>query len=233
MLKQVFSQYIITFEQQNAIKDKLPVIKEKLHAFFEENAYTVIGLPDSIQIPPEAPRIFALSSERHSHLEISLTQIKLVTKFDEKYAQDFAECFDYLEKRIQALNSVTREITDDEIIFNGIVTQFVDDEQKQAKEYILKKLYKPQINAKKIFDVMSKLTYKKDDIYYINASMNNIRQDEKNEIFGLELDINSRYFSNYKNYKYADEKIIDGTVQLYQDIVTNHLSEIIAGEFSI
>lgn len=234
MLKQIYSQYVINFEKNDDLIDYIDIFKEKLAPFFDKKAYTVVGLPDSVQVPPELPRIIAVSSNGHSSLEVNLMQISLNIKFDDQYWNDFDKCFQYIEKRISILDEIAMEIASNKIFFNGIVTQFIDEQITEPTSYILKHVYRDHVPKKHVFDVLSKLTYVKDKLYYINATINNARKDLQHESLGIQLDINSRYFANYsKDNKYADYSIIQGTRELYREVVMRHLAEIEKGELAI
>ena len=234
MLKQVYSQYVIRFEKKDDLTDDINIFKEKLADFFDKKAYTVVGLPDSVQVSPEIPRIIAVSSNGHASLEVNLMQICLNIKFDDQYWDNFDKCYRYMEKRIHSLNDIAMEISNNKIFFNGIVTQFVDEEIIEPTKYILKHIYHDHVSNKHVFDVLSKLTYVKDELYYTNATINNARKDLDHENLGVQLDINSRYFANYsKDKKYADRSIIQGTTELYYKVVKQHLTEIEKGELTI
>lgn len=234
MLQQVYSQYVINFEENADLIDYINVFKEKLAPFFNKKAYTVVGLPDSVPVPSELPRIIAVSSNGHSSLEVNLRQICLNIKFDDQYWNDFDKCYQYMKKRISILDEVAMEIANDKIFFNGIVTQFVDEQIAEPTAYILQHMYREHVSKNHIFDVLSKLTYVKDEVYYINTTINNARKDLQQECLGVQLDINSRYWANYsKESKYANRSIIQGTMKLYHEVVMQHLAEIEKGELAI
>lgn len=52
MLNQIYTQYIINFEKNDDIMDSLALFQEKLQPFFDRKAYTIIGIPDNIPVPP-------------------------------------------------------------------------------------------------------------------------------------------------------------------------------------
>ncbi len=234
MLEQVYMQYIINFEKYDDIVDHLVLFQDKLQPFFEKKAYTIVGIPDGIPVPPEMARIIAVSSNGHSSLEVSLSQIRLSTKFDSAYAGNRDKCLEYIEKRINIINKIAETVLDHKIFFNGIVSQFIDSDIQQPKEYILDHQYQNSINRNKLFDIFTKLTYIDSDRYYINLSFNNLRKDKIKENFGVQLDVNNRYFSNFnRDHKYADKELIDGTLELYTKIVQNPLENLIEGKLSI
>lgn len=139
-----------------------------------------------------------------------------------------------MKKRISVLDEVAMEIANDKIFFNGIVTQFVDEQIAEPTAYILQHMYREHVSKNHIFDVLSKLTYVKDEVYYINTTINNARKDLQQECLGVQLDINSRYWANYsKESKYANRSIIQGTMKLYHEVVMQHLAEIEKGELAI
>ena len=87
------------------------------------------------------------------------------------------------------------------MFFNGIVSQFVDDKVSDVKKDIISCLYKKELLDEDIFDILSKLTYIKDGTYYVNVTVNNIRDNNLIEALGVQLDINSRYNFNYNKEK--------------------------------
>lgn len=234
MLEQVYTQYIITFEKNDDILDRLALFQDRLQAFFEKKAYTTVGIPDSIPVPPEMARIIAISSNGHSSLEVSLSQIRLNTKFDSMYAHDLHKCQAYMEDRIKVINEIAEDVSDHKIFFNGIITQLIDAEIAHPTEYILDHQYKENIERKHLFDVLTKLTYIHANQYYINSTISNVRKDRMKENLGIQLDVNNRFFSNFdQNRKYADRELIDGTWSVYMEIIQHHLNELIEGKLSL
>ena len=234
MKKQIYSQYVIAFEQKNDILDQLNSIKEKMKDFFPPDAYLTFGVPSNFPVPPEMPRIAVSSKNNHSNLQISLNQIQLTTKFDENFQTDFSKCYEYLKNRIIVVNEITKTISEGRMFFNGIVSQFVDDKVSDVKKDIISCLYKNELLDENIFDILSKLTYIKDSTYYVNVTVNNIRDNNLIEALGVQLDINSRYNFNYnKEKKYIDEQVLNKLQDLYENIVINHFTEIIKGKFDI
>lgn len=235
MKKQIYSQYVIVFEQKNDILDQISFIKEKMRDFFPTDAYFTFGVPSTFPIPPEMPRITVSSQNNHSSLQISLNQIQLITKFDENFQTDFFQCYEYLKDRIMVVNEIARTISEGRMFFNGIVSQFVDDTISDVKKEIISCLYKKGLSEEAVFDILSKLTYIKDNTYYVNVTINNIRENNlAEEALGVQLDINSRYNFNYnKEKKYIDEQALNNLQDLYENIVMNHLTEIIEGKFDI
>lgn len=234
MKKQIYSQYVIAFEQKNDILDQINLIKEKMENFFPADAYLTFGVPSTFPVPPEMPRITVSSKNNHSNLQISLNQIQLTTKFDENFQTDFSQCYEYLKDRIMVVNEITKIISEGRMFFNGIVSQFVDDKISDVKKEIISCLYKKGLSNEDIFDILSKLTYIKDKTYYVNVTVNNIRENNLIEALGVQLDINSRYNFNYnKEKKYIDDQVLNNLQDLYKNIVMNHLKEIIEGKFDI
>jgi hypothetical protein len=234
MKKQIYSQYVIAFEQKNDILDQLNSIKEKMKDFFPTDSYLTFGIPSNFPVSPEMPRISVSSKNNHSNLQISLNQIQLTTKFDENFQTDFSQCYEYLKDRIIAVNEITKIISEGRMFFNGIVSQFVDNEISDVKKDIISCLYKKELSNEPIFDILSKLTYIEDKTYYVNVTVNNIRDNNLIEALGVQLDINSRYNFNYnKEKKYIDEQVLNKLQDLYENIVMNHLTEIIKGKFDI
>lgn len=234
MKKQIYSQYVIAFEQKNDILDELNSIKEKMKDFFPTDSYLTFGIPSNLPVSPELPRIAVSSKNNHSNLQISLNQIQLTTKFDENFQTDFSQCYEYLKDRIIAVNEITKIISEGRMFFNGIVSQFVDNEISDVKKDIISCLYKKELSNEPIFDILSKLTYIEDETYYVNVTVNNIRDNNLIEALGVQLDINSRYNFNYnKEKKYIDEQVLNKLQDLYENIVMNHLPEIIEGKFDI
>lgn len=132
------------------------------------------------------------------------------------------------------VNEITKTISEGRMFFNGIVSQFVDDKVSDVKKDIISCLYKKELLDEDIFDILSKLTYIKDGTYYVNVTVNNIRDNNLIEALGVQLDINSRYNFNYnKEKKYIDEQVLNNLQDLYENIVMNHLKEIIEGKFDI
>lgn len=234
MLNQIYTQYIINFEKNDDIMDSLALFQEKLQPFFDRKAYTIIGIPDNIPVPPDAARIIAISSNGHSSMEVSLSQIRLNTKLDSAYEGDLNKCQEYMEGRIKAINEIAEDVLNHRIFFNGVISQFIDPDISNPTDYIMNHQYKKDIKRDNLFDVLTKFTYVYSDQYYINSTISNIRKDKTRESFGIQLDVNNRYFSNFnEDHRYVDQTLIDGTLALYSEIVQNHLTELIEGKLSI
>lgn len=211
------------------MRENVPAIEKEMEKYYPLGSFNILAVPDNA--PPEVPRMIGVSPFHHSQLQISGNLVNLSVNFDDKYTADFKACYQYLYERIECVNQCIRKLTDN-MLYVGIAAQYVSDEadpKKVLKEILFK------INTKEeVFDLLGKITLKKDDMYYVNLALNNFRINKEKELLGVNVDINDRYQYNFKNEKLSDPDAISKIKDMQLNFAEHHLSALIKkGEISL
>ncbi len=228
MFKQLNAQYVINFEPNNKVKDYLGQMQEELSPYFRKDAFSVIGIPDGIIMPSEAPRILATSPKGHSLVQMSECAISLQTNFDESFSSDFNMCREYILERIYAINKVAKLVSGDKVLFCGIISVFNDDSVKNAAEFIRDKFFAGKGNN--IFDIIARFTFVEDDRYYKNIAVSNARKSLNEDALAVSVDINNRYQFNYNKAEHTTAEDFKRLLAIYDDFVGEKLELVREGK---
>ena len=228
MLKQMNAQYIVSFEPKGAIKDKQQLIQEMLSSYFPPASYSVIGLPVNATVPPEIPRMLAVSPFGHSTLQISESELRMQTNFDAQFNEDHVKCWEYFKERVDQLNELARCISGHRLLFAGIVAQFFDEDVENPSAFVRDKYFTNALEPD-VFDISARVTYVREERYYLNLIIDNLRDDEdpNKEALGVKVDINSRYAVKPRTLRYMDDELLAGVQTLYMSFVKKELTKVI------
>lgn len=225
MNKIVGIQGNINFQPFKLEKEHLRTIQDSLEDFYGSGSNTVLGVPAGA--PPEIPIMVCQSEHNHSQVHVSRVNGQFIARFDDNYSGRFDTCFDYCQKRIGLLNQALVEIGV-KINYSGIIVKYVCDKDLRAINNLRKKAFHFE-DSYKVFDVLGKATYVKDDIFYVNLSMSNLRNTSSNkETVDVSLDVNDRYYFNYANDVIHNPKETLGDIfKIHKDFAHNTLDDLI------
>lgn len=228
MNKIVGMQGSIAFQPLNLKKENLRNIQDTLEIFYGSGSNTVLGVPAST--PFEIPRMVCQSEHNHSQIHVSCVNGQFSARFDDKFSGNFDACFDYSQKRMVLLQKALLEIGVN-TSFSGIIVKYVCDNDICAIDRLREKAFVIEGNYK-VFDVLSRVTYVKDDTFYVNLSMNNLRnispKGPNKEAVGVSLDVNDRYCFNFKNDNpHNPEKSLEDIFKIHKDFANNTLDDLI------
>ena len=228
MLKQMNAQYVVSFEPQGAIKEQQQLIQKKLSSYFPPASYSVIGLPVNAAVPPEIPRMLAVSPFGHSTLQISESELRMQTNFDAQFNEDPVKCWEYFKERVDQLNDLARSISEHRLLFAGIVARFFDEDVENPSAFVRDKYFTNALESD-VFDIAARATYVREERYYLNLIIDNLRDDEdpNKEALGVKVDINSRYAVKPRTLRYMDDELLAGVQTLYMNFVKKELTKVI------
>lgn len=218
MFKELDAHYVINFEQGKGVKNYLSDIQNSLASFFPKDSYGVIGIPSGINLPPEIPRITAISPKGHTRIQISETQIDLNTAFDKEYNSDFAQCMNYLTVRINKINEIAQLVSYHKISYAGIVASFINTEITNPTEYIKREIFNGQ--SQEFYDILARFTFVNDNTFYKNISIDNARSNKNanDQVLRINLDVNNRYRfnTNKGDIKYTELDELGKLLDVYR-----------------
>lgn len=228
MLKQMNAQYIVSFEPQGAIKDKQQLIQEMLSSYFPPASYSVIGLPVNATVPPEIPRMLAVSPFGHTTLQISEADLRMQTNFDAQFNEDHVKCWEYFKERVEAINEVAKRVSENRLFFAGIIAQFFDEDVEKPSAFVRDKYFTSALDPN-VFDISARATYVREEQYYLNIIIDNLRDDKdpNKEALGVRVDINSRYAVQPGTLRYMGDELLAGVQTLYINYVEKELTNVI------
>lgn len=211
-------QFNMFFDPFPNIRDHAQKIERDFHEFFP-SGFTIF--PNQAIIPMEVPR-FAGNSEKG---EYSLT----VTGVNANFTQNINENNDKLIDLMENFNIIINKLYDNiidihpvhKILFCGITVLLKYSVKGNATSFIKDKFIKLN-DSDDFYDIATRFTYTTHDKYYINISVNNIRNKQlESDGIQIQIDINDRYRLNRAQEKnsYSENNI--------QNILTNLMVETI------
>ena len=219
-------QFNIFYSEIKDMRGKSNFIEKHFEIYFPE-PFNILPVPDNA--PAEIPRMIGVSTNQHSTLQISANTTQLHVNIDGDYCKDMKKCFEYMRDRMEAIKEIIKKLNVN-ILFAGLIIQIRNDKAKPV-DFINDKFFK--LNTKeKLFDIAGKATFIKEEKYYINLAMMNLRDMHKNEYLGINLDINDRYRHNFNISEYSDNDVISKILEFHIDILENKIDKFIEeGEF--
>ncbi len=235
------TKYVIHYPKICNLRRKAIEIEECLKDFFPLGA-NILPIPE--EAPADLPRLNFVSRYGHSMLNISLVNAQLLTSYDDKFNKSWDQCFDYLDKRIKAINNLIRERLESEFLFSGLTTEVLFDEFSDVDPIKTFKNKFIKCESSQIpFELGFKATFEKDKCYFINFNFANVRiyenvnaltmppslfeSIEKHHWLGVMIDINDKFGFNYtKNYRSSYEKTSE-ILKITNDFISGKLLGII------
>lgn len=221
-IKYVGLQYTMFFEPINDIREHSSIFEKKLKEHFS-SGFNI--LPNVENVPLEIPRMIGSNNEQKLVLSIS-SNSAIVQKRAE--IDDIDGEINKVRNIIEILDGVIKSIGGKHL-FSGLVIQGNLIIEQDAVEYLKEKFLNIETNDK-LFDLLAKITFVEDEKYYVNISLNNIRNIELTENkLGIELDINDRYRYNFKkaDYPYSDNNVIDKIYSILDNVLKEKLDKLL------
>lgn len=209
----------------------------------EFNSATILAIPDGVQA--EVPRIVTQSKHGHSILNVALTVTSLITQYSDRYTTDWNLCRKYISERCGSVYKIVDQLTGNKESYVGIISKIAyDNLSKDSLEILKTSLIKDSARLLgSPFDISCKLTYTYANRYYINITLENIRQYniealqkmpvENSGFIGITLDVNDRYAANLDKEYVSGKEAFDSILEITSNIITNKLDDLIMkGEFT-
>ena len=207
---------------------------------------TILPIPEQVQ--DEVPRIIAQTKNGHSVLNIALSVSSFITNYNGEFVSDWNKCKEYLAQRCSDIYQIIDNMTENNNTFVGLITNVeIDDLDGTGLEILKKSLFGEETEKMgELYDLSCKLTYVYKNRYYINITLQNLREfsvqqynngrtciaGERKHTVSASIDINDRYAANNDvNYK-SKKEAFDGILQITSNIIDNKLENLVRkGEF--
>lgn len=208
---------------------------------------TILPIPEQVQ--DEVPRIILQTKNGHSMLNIALSVASFTTNYTGDFATEWDKCKSYLEERGSDIYKIINMMTEgNSNIFVGLITNVEIDDLDSTGLAVLKRsvLKNEAKKMGKLHDISCKFTYIYKQRYYINVTLENMREfsvqeydygracitGEKRHIISASIDINDRYASNHSLEYQSQKEAFDEILQITNNIINNKLDEFVRkGEF--
>ncbi len=201
----------------------------------------ILSVPD--QLNAEIPRMIVNTKNNHSLLNISLIGATLTTNFDGDFVDNWKQCETYLKSRMNTVYNLVDEMTNKNEEYTGLISRLEYTPADESAVNMIKKVLLKE-NGEKLgnpYDISCKFTYIYRDKYFINISLENIREykadrieggkalitETGNSSIGITLDINDRYLANSKKeYRTSKDAFVD-LLNLTSEFATDRLENLV------
>lgn len=208
---------------------------------------TILPIPEQVQ--DEVPRIIAQTKNGHSMLNIALTVSSFTTNYNGDFVSDWNRCKEYLSQRCSDIYKIIDDMTDNNNIFVGLITNVeIDDLDRTGLEMLKKSLLSEKAaQMDELYDLSCKLTYVYKKQYYINITLQNLREfsvqqynngrtcitGERKHTVSASIDINDRYAANNDMHYKSKKEAFDEILYITSNIIDNKLENLVRkGEFA-
>ncbi len=207
---------------------------------------TILPVPEQVQ--DEVPRIIVQTKNGHSVLNIALSVASLTTNYNGDFSREWNLCRSYLNERCASVYEIINKMTDNNNIFVGLITNVeLENLDKTGLEILFHSLFNG--NEHKLgnpYDLSCKLTYVYKERYYINITLENMREfsvetscngrnyitGEKRHTISASIDINDRYAANMDQKYLSNKCAFDEILEITSNIINNKLLHLVReGEF--
>lgn len=207
---------------------------------------TILPIPEQVQ--DEVPRIIAQTKNGHSVLNIALSVSSFITNHNGEFLSDWNKCKEYLAQRCSDIYQIIESMTENNNTFVGLITNVeIDDLDGTGLEILKKSLFGEDTEKMgKLYDLSCKLTYVYKRRYYINITLQNLREfsvqqysngrtcitGERKHTISASIDINDRYAANNDMDYESKKEAFDEILQITSNIIDNKLEYLVRkGEF--
>ncbi len=229
----------ITYPMVMDCRKKFIDSEDVLREFFQPA--NILSVPD--QLNAEIPRMIVATKNNHSFLNISLIGATLTTNFDGDFVDNWKYCETYLEARMNAVYNLVDEMTNNDEEYTGLITRLEYTPSDDSAVNIIKKTMLRE-EGKKLgnpYDISCKFTYIYEDEFFINVSLENVREYKAERIdgskalltetgkstIGITLDINDRYLANSKKEYRTSKNTFANLLNLTSEFVTGRLESLV------
>ena len=207
---------------------------------------TILPIPEQVQ--DEVPRIIAQTKNGHSVLNIALSVSSFITNYNGEFLSDWNKCKEYLAQRCSDIYQMIDNMTENNNTFVGLITNVeIDDLDGTGLEILKKSLFGVETEKMgELYDLSCKLTYVYKNRYYINITLQNLREfsvqqysngrtcitGERKHTISASIDINDRYAANNDMDYESKKEAFDEILQITSNIIDNKLENLVRkGEF--
>lgn len=186
---------------------------------YGELAINQFGIP--VEAPSEIPRILIVSQKFNFQLQISKNMLQVNVPFNLNVDENSVQ---YLQNTVDGMKTLLILFKEFkvEILYVGVMANYVSNIDNGVK-HILSKCYNIDNLQDKdnIYDIMSRITYVEDDIYYKNMTIGNIRETiSQNNLVGISYDVNDRYrYNSTKQISASKDDTLDKILSIHKRFI--------------
>jgi len=215
--------------------------KDQIEVALKEEYPSLSASPIPDNIPPEIPRITAVSHHGFSNLLISTNSIQFVTRFDDSFNKDWSnKCKPYIKEHVSSIFNTVYPLFS-KMLYCGLTLNIIQETTDLSVDVINKNQLKQKyISNIPLYDVEMKQAFKYLDKYYVNLLLRNQRVNplnqkqvnilskiENDKLMGIVLDVNDRYAANYQNCYTSTIESYNHISSIVDDIVCHKIDDFI------
>ena len=228
----VFFPHVENIKKEYILNEQ--ILKDKF------NAAGILPIPDDA--PVEIPRIVISTIKEHSQLNIAPETVNFQTIYDNEFSNDWEKCEEYIKSRMDDVFKLTDILTNNRYSYVGIVTNILWDDITESANAILYKNITKKDAPNNLDDFSVKYTYIENDKYYINITIQSLKDyGNKNiKIAGelsdsnivsrriqITLDVNDRLaFNNNVDYL-SNKESFNEVLKLTTMIINEKLNKLV------
>jgi hypothetical protein len=235
--------FSIFYPPINNIREQIFKLETELSEYFVK-PFNLIPIPN--EAPPEFPRMTATSNHGYTNLNISINSTQIITNYDSNFSNDWAKCESYILDRANRIYDLLSPFFANRILFCGLTTDLlIEVSNKNAVDKIKGSLFR--LESDKPYDLLGKVTFVKDEKYYLNYLIQNqrfpnpigivgipLKMLETDNFIELNIDVNDRYAFNYGNNYASSKEVFGEIIGITRKIVNEKIDKIInEGRFDI
>ena len=186
---------------------------------YGELAINQFGIP--VEAPSEIPRILIVSQKFNFQLQISKNMLQVNVPFNLNVDGNPVQ---YLQSTVDGMKTLLILFKEfkAEILYVGVMANYVSNIDNGVN-HILSKCYNTDNLQDKdnIYDIMSRITYVEDDIYYKNMTIGNIRETiSQDNLVGISYDVNDRYrYNSTKQISASRDDTLDKILSIHKRFI--------------
>lgn len=223
----------------------------------EDNLKPLFAIPMQYPaIPEDAPaeiiRVFGNSLNGHSVLQISQTELKLQTRYDNGFELDWSKCAQYIRDKLVGLHPLTLDLSDGNVLsFGLIVGLHFPSSVGSTNETIRTKILSNNSLPQKIDELSVKVTQPIMDRFFLNISVSTVKEYKaslaqgrsdiiyfdkvpSSEAILFTIDVNDKLTGNHSETYISDQNAIEEVFKIMKETIEIRAGKIFsAGDWSL
>lgn len=162
-------QVTFWFNEIDNFKDLQNILDKELNKIF--SPFNLTGVPSNFD--PIIPRINSNTIGGHTVFNMSKINVKISTRFDNDYVNDFTKCYEYVKQKSEEIFDVLTTDCNIKVLYSAIQVN-CEYEEKNPVEKIVKNIFNKD-NSENYAEIGARFSEKVDDKYYYNISINDAK----------------------------------------------------------
>jgi hypothetical protein len=240
----LITESMLSFSFDRNIKIRRDILDvEDLLTGFMALPLQIIAVPEDA--PGEIPRAIGNSKGGHSNLVISQNNCNFNTVYDGNFPSEWGLCREYLREKIVNLFPAVVKLSHSEILSVGLVVKIVSETKvNESVESIMNQILGITKVQNSISDISAKLTFDRDEKYYINFIIESIKKLKINPIPGkpgiiyaemepisegiqFTIDVNDKRAANFSAQYLSSQDDANSVLDILSEIMENKISRVI------